>query len=79
MPRAKKVDFTEQREHADGTPIKTLSDADALADLKGDPRPSDKPKFKVLKPVLGYKKGDVFEADYHSVRFQLKHKSIEAV
>lgn len=32
--------------------------------------------FKVLHPVLGYKRGDTFEATMHEVRFQLKHKSI---
>lgn len=33
-------------------------------------------KFKVVHAVLGYKVGDEFEASHHSVRFQLKHKSI---
>lgn len=33
-------------------------------------------KFKVVHAVLGYKVGDEFESSHHSVRFQLKHKSI---
>lgn len=33
-------------------------------------------KVKVVKPVDGYKVGDVFETSEYAVRFQLKHKSI---
>lgn len=36
-------------------------------------------RFKVVHAVLGYKVGDEFEASHHSVRFQLKHKSIVEV
>lgn len=42
-------------------------------------KPTGLGKFKVLHPVLGYKVGDTFEASHHSVRFQLKHKSIVEV
>lgn len=42
-------------------------------------KPTGLGKFKVLHPVLGYKVGETFEASHHSVRFQLKHKSIVEV
>ena len=32
---------------------------------------------KVLKPVLGRKVGEVFEADFKEVRLQIKHRSLE--
>jgi len=56
---------------------KKVVDAELPAPLPELPRAKGLMKFRVLTPVLGYNKGDEFEASLESVKRQLKHKSIE--
>lgn len=57
----------------------TTEQVENIVKVIEQPKPTGLGKFKVLHPVLGYKVGDTFEASHHSVRFQLKHKSIVEV